>query len=95
MVIESREVAHPSYADAIVRTPAVLAVDVADAEVYEQECFGPVAYLITTGSTDESIDAVPARPCVEHGAMTAAVYSHQRRGARRRCGRPRSTPASR
>jgi phenylacetic acid degradation protein paaN len=74
VVIESREVMHPSYADAIVRTPTVLVVDVADRAVYEQECFGPVAYLIRTGSTEESV-AVFRETVLEHGAMTAAVYS--------------------
>jgi hypothetical protein len=33
-----------------------------------------VAYLITTGGTDESIDTF-RRTVTEHGAMTAAVYS--------------------
>ncbi|MEJ7630309.1 MAG: phenylacetic acid degradation protein PaaN [Nocardioidaceae bacterium] len=74
VVIESREVSHPSYADAVVRTPAVLTVDVAERATYDEECFGPVAYLISTGSTDESI-AVFRETALQHGAMTAAVYS--------------------
>jgi len=74
IVIESREVAHPAFPDAVVRTPAVLTVDVSDRAVYEQECFGPVAYLILTGSTGESI-SVFAETAMEHGAMTASVYS--------------------
>ena len=38
------------------------------------ECFGPVAYLISTSGTDQSIDVF--RDTVKrHGAMTAAVYS--------------------
>jgi phenylacetic acid degradation protein paaN len=74
VVIQSREVVHPSYPDAVVRTPTVLTVPVGERRVYEQECFGPVAYLILTGSTKESI-AVFAETVLEHGAMTAAVYS--------------------
>ena len=74
IVIESREVVHPSYPDAVVRTPTVLTVPVSERRVYEQECFGPVAYLILTGSTQESI-AVFRETVLEHGAMTAAVYS--------------------
>ena len=38
------------------------------------KCFGPVAYLITTSGTDESI-AEFRRTVRAHGAMTAAVYS--------------------
>lgn len=74
VAIESRTVTHPTFADAVVRTPAVLTVDVADTSVYEQECFGPVGYLISTGSTEESI-AVFRQTAIEHGAMTASVYS--------------------
>ena len=74
MVIESRDVTHPAFPDAVVRTPAVLTVDVSDRAVYEQECFGPVAFLIRTASTDESIE-VFRETVLEHGAMTAAVYS--------------------
>ena len=35
---------------------------------------GPVSYLVTTGSTQESIE-VFRRTVIEHGAMTASVYS--------------------
>ena len=74
VAIESREVKHPAFEDAIVRTPAVVVLDVSDASTYEHECFGPVAYLIRTGSTAESIETF-RRTVIEHGAMTASIYS--------------------
>jgi phenylacetic acid degradation protein paaN len=74
VVVESRAVAHPAFADAVVRTPTLLEVDVAERETYAQECFGPVSYLITTGSSEESIDAF-RETAIDGGAMTAAVYS--------------------
>jgi phenylacetic acid degradation protein paaN len=75
VLVPSREVRHPSYGDALVRTPTLVGVDATkDAEVYETECFGPVAYLIKTSGTSESIDLF-RRTVIEHGAMTAAVYS--------------------
>jgi acyl-CoA reductase-like NAD-dependent aldehyde dehydrogenase len=74
VVVEPRAVVHPEYADAVVRTPVMVRVDVADEAAYEQECFGPISYLIATSSTDESID-VFRRTVTEHGAMTASVYS--------------------
>lgn len=74
VLVASRSVAHPAYAAATVRTPTLIALDAKDSEVYEQECFGPVAYLISTDGTDHSIDLF--RDTVQrHGAMTAAVYS--------------------
>jgi phenylacetic acid degradation protein paaN len=72
--VASRAVSHPAYPDATVRTPTLIGLTAADAEVYEAECFGPVAYLISTSGTDESIDLF--RDTVQrHGAMTASVYS--------------------
>jgi phenylacetic acid degradation protein paaN len=74
VLVPSREVTHPAYPDATVRTPTILALDAKDTDVYESECFGPVAYLIATGGTEESIDRF--RDTVQrHGAMTASVYS--------------------
>jgi acyl-CoA reductase-like NAD-dependent aldehyde dehydrogenase len=74
VVLASRAITHPAWPDATVRTPAVLALDASDADVYTSECFGPVSYLIATNSTDASIDLF--RDTVrEHGAMTASVYS--------------------
>ena len=72
--VASREVAHPAFEDATVRTPTLIGLTADDAEVYEQECFGPVSYLISTPGTDASIDLF--RDTVQRqGAMTAAVYS--------------------
>ncbi len=74
VLVPSREVTHPAYADATVRTPTIIGLTAADSDVYEAECFGPVAYLISTAGTDQSIDLF--RDTVKrHGAMTAAVYA--------------------
>jgi phenylacetic acid degradation protein paaN len=72
--VASRTVTHPAYPDATVRTPTIIGLTAADSEVYEAECFGPVAYLIATSGTDEST-ALFRSTVQEHGAMTASVYS--------------------
>jgi phenylacetic acid degradation protein paaN len=74
VLVESRAVKHPAYGEAVVRTPTLIGLTAADAAIYEEECFGPVAYLIETDDTAESI-ALFRRTVVEHGAMTASVYS--------------------
>lgn len=74
VVLDSRAVTHLSYPDAVVRTPALIAVDAGNEAAYIQECFGPVAFVITTASTEESLDRL-VTTVQEHGAMTAAVYS--------------------
>ena len=74
VVLDSREVTHPAYPDAVVRAPGLVALDVSREDVYTQECFGPVSFLIETASTEQSL-AQFADTEPEHGAMTAAVYS--------------------
>jgi phenylacetic acid degradation protein paaN len=72
--VASRTVTHPSYAEATVRTPTLIGLTAADSDVYEAECFGPVAYLIATSDTDASIHLFQST-VQAHGAMTASVYS--------------------
>jgi phenylacetic acid degradation protein paaN len=74
VVVGSREVTHPVYADAVVRTPTLLAIGADDAEIYEHECFGPVSYLIATEDTAQSVELF-RRTALGQGAMTASVYS--------------------
>ena len=74
VVLQSRSVTHPAYPDAVVRTPGIVRVGVEREDVYTQECFGPVALLIVTESTEQSL-AQFVDTVREHGAMTAAVYS--------------------
>ena len=87
VVLDSRAVEHPTYPDAVVRTPALVALDVLDEGVYGQECFGPVAFLIGTDSTEQSLQTFVETVRV-HGAMTAAVYSSSRRSSTRLGRRP-------
>ena len=74
VVLESRPVQHPTYPDAVVRTPLIVAMDAEDDEVYGRECFGPVSFVVRTAGTPESLDLF--RKTVKGGgAMTAGIYS--------------------
>lgn len=74
VILESTRLAHPEFPDAVVRAPALVEVPVASEDCYVQERFGPVAFLIRSDSTEQSLarmtDTIKA-----HGAITAAVYS--------------------
>ncbi|MCU1538607.1 MAG: phenylacetic acid degradation protein paaN [Humibacillus sp.] len=74
VVLDSRRIDHPTWSDAVVRAPGLVALDVSREDVYATECFGPVGFLIRTASTEQSL-AQLAGTVREHGAMTAAVYS--------------------
>ena len=73
-LLASRALAHPDFPDAVVRTPTVVQVDRSDEQTYLQECFGPVSFLVTTESTEDSIRLM-RESAQEHGAITAAVYA--------------------
>ncbi|MFD6568621.1 phenylacetic acid degradation protein PaaN [Micromonospora profundi] len=73
-ILESRTVAHPSYADAVVRTPTIVKLAADDADTYGREWFGPISFAIATDSTAHSLELM-RRTVGEKGALTAAVYS--------------------
>jgi len=74
VVLDSRELDHPSYDKAIVRTPTVVKLP-ADAEgTYGSEWFGPISFVIATDSTDQSLE-IFRKTVGAKGALTASVYS--------------------
>ena len=72
VVIASRAVEHPDFPAARVRTPLVVRSD--DESVYAHECFGPVAFVVETEDTGDSLDRW-RRITIERGALTASIYS--------------------
>ncbi len=74
VVLDSREVKHPTYPDAVVRTPLVLTQDAANAEMFDDEWFGPISFVVATDSTAQSLSLF-RRIVGARGALTAAVYS--------------------
>jgi phenylacetic acid degradation protein paaN len=74
IVHASQRLRHPEFPDAQVRTPLLLAVAQTDAELYERECFGPVAYLVATDTAEASAKLAEAT-IRTHGGMTLGLYS--------------------
>jgi phenylacetic acid degradation protein paaN len=73
-VLESRELDHPAFAHAVVRTPVIVKVSADDADVYGREWFGPISFVVATDSTAHSLEIFRSTVGA-HGALTAAVYS--------------------
>ncbi|HEU4348765.1 MAG TPA: phenylacetic acid degradation protein PaaN [Actinoplanes sp.] len=67
-------IADEQWPEATIRTPVIVRLDAADEKVYTREWFGPVSFVIATGSTEHSL-AVFAETVRDHGALTASVYS--------------------
>ncbi|MFF3753610.1 phenylacetic acid degradation protein PaaN [Streptomyces sp. NPDC002018] len=89
LALASREIVHPDFPDAVVRTPAIVKADGArkawekawesgtegDAEVpYLAECFGPVSFAVAVDSTDDALELL-RRTVREKGAMTVGAYT--------------------
>jgi acyl-CoA reductase-like NAD-dependent aldehyde dehydrogenase len=74
VVIDSEAVAHPQFKDARIRTPIIVKLDARDQAKYLKEWFGPIAFVIATDGTAESLD-IARRAAREHGALTLSVYS--------------------
>ncbi len=74
VVLPSRAIQHPQFPQARVRTPLLIKVRADQENIYNREMFGPIAYLVTTQSTDDSI-ARASRIAQQHGAITCSVYS--------------------
>jgi phenylacetic acid degradation protein paaN len=69
----SRTVANSEFPDATVRTPAIVAVNGSDKDVYMQEMFGPVIFVVKSQTRDDSI-ALATEAAKRSGAITWLAY---------------------
>lgn len=70
----SEPVRNESFPEARVRSPLILKVDAADEQLYMREMFGPIAYIVATESTEQSIGLAAA--CARQvGSITCGAYS--------------------
>jgi phenylacetic acid degradation protein paaN len=74
VLLDSQVVVHPQFKDARIRTPLIVKLDAKDGAKYLKEWFGPIAFVIATDGTGESLD-IARRAVVEHGALTLSLYS--------------------
>jgi phenylacetic acid degradation protein paaN len=74
VLVDSQAIAHPQFKDARIRTPLIVKLDAKDDAKYLKEWFGPIAFLIATDSTKQSLD-IARRAVQQHGALTLSLYS--------------------
>lgn len=74
VLADSVTLTHPQFPEARVHTPLLLRVSASDEAAFMHEIFGPVAFVIATASTEESL-ALAGRAAREHGALTLTVHS--------------------
>jgi len=74
VVLDTEAIAHPAFPNATVRSPLIVKLDTADRATYLNEWFGPIAFVIATDGTAESL-AIAHDAVRGHGALTLSVYS--------------------
>jgi phenylacetic acid degradation protein paaN len=74
LVLPSRAIAHPQFPGARIRTPLIVKLDAAQADRYDSEMFGPIAYVIAADSTHSALE-LAVRSARTKGAITAILHS--------------------
>lgn len=80
VALASREVPHPEFPEAVVRTPVIVKVLAKEPgpdgtePVHLSECFGPVSFAIAVDSVADAVDLL-RRTIREKGAMTVSAYT--------------------
>ncbi|WP_030905611.1 phenylacetic acid degradation protein PaaN [Streptomyces sp. NRRL F-5126] len=81
VALASREVVHPEFPDAVVRTPLIVKADGSHKDgqdtgevPYLAECFGPVSFAVAVDSTGDAVELL-RRTVREKGAMTVGAYT--------------------
>ncbi len=72
--LKSRLFENPMFKNARLSTPVVVEVDASKKEIFSKELFGPIALLIKTKDTDQSI-ALAKEMAQHHGAISSGAYT--------------------
>jgi phenylacetic acid degradation protein paaN len=72
--LKSRSFENPMFKNARVATPVIVEVDAAKKDVFSKELFGPIALLIKTKNTDQSIQ-LAQEMALQHGAISCGAYT--------------------
>jgi phenylacetic acid degradation protein paaN len=72
--LKSRSIENPMFKNARIATPIVVEVDASKKDTFSKELFGPIALLIKTKSTDQSI-ALAKELAINHGAISCGAYT--------------------
>ena len=67
-------IVHAMFGDARTRSIKIVQLDATQRDLFEQEMFGPLVYIIATDSTDQSIE-LSASIAKEQGAISCGLYS--------------------
>ena len=72
--MKSRTIENPMFKNARIATPVIVEVAAADKDSFSQELFGPIALVIRTESTDQSI-SLAKEMAGKYGAISCGAYT--------------------
>jgi phenylacetic acid degradation protein paaN len=72
--LKSKTIENPQFQKARISTPVVVEINSDQKELFNKELFGPIALLIKTKDTNESI-ALAKKMAIEHGAISCGAYT--------------------
>ena len=72
--LQSRSIENPMFKNARTQTPVVIELSSADKEKFSKELFGPIALLIKTKDTEESV-ALASELAAKYGAISCGAYT--------------------
>lgn len=74
VLLKSRQIENPMFKNARVFTPVLVEMDAAKKEIFNKELFGPIALLIKTDNTTQSIK-LAQELAMQHGAISCGAYT--------------------
>lgn len=73
IVLDSHEVKHQGFDNALSVSPIILSATMSDSDIYEQEWFGPICFIIKVEDIHQGIDLISSS-IKKNGALSTAVY---------------------
>lgn len=74
VLLESHPVSNPEFPEVRTASPIILESNSKHKGAFENELFGPIAFIIATENTDESIE-LASSTALKHGAISCGAYS--------------------
>jgi phenylacetic acid degradation protein paaN len=74
LLLASKAIINEEFPDARTLAPAIVELTSSNRELFCEECFGPVLFIIKTADTKESIELAMGL-AIEKGALTCSAYS--------------------
>jgi phenylacetic acid degradation protein paaN len=72
--LKSRNIENPQFKNARIVSPVLVEVDASKKDLFGKELFGPIALLIRTKNTEESV-SIAKEMAIHHGAISCGAYT--------------------